>query len=1286
MCNHSRHFCPSSPGEDLNNDGWCKRHSWIEVKRFNSRTRQWEHLGSCSHCELQNRRSSSAKARVKSNREAKEKAKEQRDRQDASTSSGDAYSEKAPWKLHPIVANLLWWFLAVVGVVLCIACLAYVTYHYSFQTIAAYTAPAVCLGLYFCFGDAIAEGSVVLWSNVLLSTLFEHLLTLVSWLFGLPGWAIVAIRVVAYSMLVTVDACYCLAKAQNLSIVGVRPPRRITVYGILLLLTHCSRHLDAKFSGYDGVSSLTNPMMQYSGRGSTSSPTFWPLFESGSPSSQTSGICRPLDSICNDVGSDGRVRWECLESDELVSSTYAIAGNAEDYTADCPLACIDYLCDSIVDCCNDWSDLLGKPPCAECCKDPMIDCSNEWSEDLGDPPYYCFDRFNIVEAWPTLVSERTRREISPMEYSSQYYYTWRFCADFTQRLFQLQEASIKKWQKGNRLLYVLVVPFLAVFRVFFQRGNGNSDAQQKTRFKEGEYVFYSPPGGGPRIKVGIMRIFQNDDGNPTYVIRLPNNRKLLYAREGQLSPGNANMKRNATQRRKREQRKQKEKEDLKRHRINRAQESASYASAPQRPRGKVKHTINKKEWKKRPMFRKRIRRARRMRKLGRVMECVGVASLLFFGIIPILKIVICFMNVSSVANACCQFFSRNALYFNFSSNNPGELPSSVGGLVCLCQLFSEEFNCDERAIVGDAEVSVLDEDEISCADSPASYESVEPEGIVVEHVPLEEDPEFRDTFLNPQNNQRPSGDDNVIMEPVEVPEPQPPQMPQPQLPQARFNADQVRSPLYYDSVQEESEMLDWGFIAVVLPFGDVAKVEYHPLKKMSEVKREIQQRLGGVSLDSFSLLQCGRDYLERTDCTLSDYNIQKNDTLVVLARGLGGKDDENDSSFSAGKSSNVARGQSNSTRGTTAQPTDPSPRDTLNQFTPRAAMGNGAPNAAPMYAHQMQMYAHQMQQQYAYSNAPFCPPPPMQSGLMPTLNGPMPTPHMQQPFNPTPLHYQNQHGPPVPFGILPNMLDQQFNRTTAAEESKDDESSVEEEVLHCSGLRCAKVDQHAQIDKEYCSNEWSDFGGAWRSKDCKYVVPNSQRRQERDGWTQVSGYWHCSACAKARKNINRHYRAMEQNQTNTSVSDGLLPPTSTLKDNIAAVFQSKLRECNGNLKEAVEAFQKDSTVLDALIVLARKSEADITIELNQGTYRIYLCGSDDCEQILVKQQRESNAFYCNVCDQKHRNAERAEATREAKHHSMVAANSRTKFSALPPDMQNERLQNRRIEVGIQRRN
>ena len=399
-----------------------------------------------------------------------------------------------------------------------------------------------------------------------------------------------------------------------------------------------------------------------------------------------------------------------MESDELVSSTYAIAGNAEDYTADCPLACIDYLCDSIVDCCNDWSDLLGKPPCAECCKDPMIDCSNEWSEDLGDPPYYCFDRFNIVEAWPTLVSERTRREISPMEYSSQYYYTWRFCADFTQRLFQLQEASIKKWQKGNRLLYVLVVPFLAVFRVFFQRGNGNSDAQQKTRFKEGEYVFYSPPGGGPRIKVGIMRIFQNDDGNPTYVIRLPNNRKLLYAREGQLSPGNANMKRNATQRRKREQRKQKEKEDLKRHRINRAQESASYASAPQRTRGKVKHTINKKEWKKRPMFRKRIRRARRMRKLGRVMECVGVASLLFFGIIPILKIVICFMNVSSVANACCQFFSRNALYFNFSSNNPGELPSSVGGLVCLCQLFSEEFNCDERAIVGDAEVSVLDEE------------------------------------------------------------------------------------------------------------------------------------------------------------------------------------------------------------------------------------------------------------------------------------------------------------------------------------------------------------------------------------------------------------------------------------------------------------------------------------------------------------------------------------------------------------------------------------------------
>ena len=232
MCNHSRHFCPSSPGEDLNNDGWCKRHSWIEVKRFNSRTRQWEHLGSCSHCELQNRRSSSAKARVKSNREAKEKAKEQRDRQDASTSSGDAYSEKAPWKLHPIVANLLWWFLAVVGVVLCIACLAYVTYHYSFQTIAAYTAPAVCLGLYFCFGDAIAEGSVVLWSNVLLSTLFEHLLTLVSWLFGLPGWAIVAIRVVAYSMLVTVDACYCLAKAQNLSIVGVRPPRRITVLRI----------------------------------------------------------------------------------------------------------------------------------------------------------------------------------------------------------------------------------------------------------------------------------------------------------------------------------------------------------------------------------------------------------------------------------------------------------------------------------------------------------------------------------------------------------------------------------------------------------------------------------------------------------------------------------------------------------------------------------------------------------------------------------------------------------------------------------------------------------------------------------------------------------------------------------------------------------------------------------------------------------------------------------------------------------------------------------------------
>ena len=109
MCNnghYSRYCCPNNPGEDVNHDGWCKHHSWVKVKEFNSRTGQWEHLVSCSLCESQNRRESSAKARAKSNRKAKEKAREERARQ-ASTSSGNA-SEKTPWKLPPIVVSLLW--------------------------------------------------------------------------------------------------------------------------------------------------------------------------------------------------------------------------------------------------------------------------------------------------------------------------------------------------------------------------------------------------------------------------------------------------------------------------------------------------------------------------------------------------------------------------------------------------------------------------------------------------------------------------------------------------------------------------------------------------------------------------------------------------------------------------------------------------------------------------------------------------------------------------------------------------------------------------------------------------------------------------------------------------------------------------------------------------------------------------------------------------------------------------------------------------------------------------
>jgi len=113
--------------------------------------------------------------------------------------------------------------------------------------------------------------------------------------------------------------------------------------------------------------------------------------------------------------------------------------------------------------------------------------------------------------------------------------------------------------------------------------------------------------------------------------------------------------------------------------------------------------------------------------------------------------------------------------------------------------------------------------------------------------------------------------------------------------------------------------------------------------------------------------------------------------------------------------------------------------------------------------------------------------------------------------------------------------------------------------------------------------------------------------------------------------------------------------------------------------KAIEAFKDDKHVLEALLVLAGRGDADFTVKHRlAGKLRVLVCKSSvDCKKILIAKERSDNAEVCETCRSAMNNAERsvyrkADVTR-------TAPNSSVPITSLDSTERKERMANRRDE-------
>ena len=100
--------------------------------------------------------------------------------------------------------------------------------------------------------------------------------------------------------------------------------------------------------------------------------------------------------------------------------------------------------------------------------------------------------------------------------------------------------------------------------------------------------------------------------------------------------------------------------------------------------------------------------------------------------------------------------------------------------------------------------------------------------------------------------------------------------------------------------------------------------------------------------------------------------------------------------------------------------------------------------------------------------------------------------------------------------------------------------------------------------------------------------------------------------------------------------------------------------------------KENEDVLEGMLVLAQRKEADINVKHASHTYRIYQCQDTTCREILISSKRSDNAAYCGVCKSKNGSIKRALKRRNECYDEQIAANSKTPFYVLTDEQKQAR--------------
>ena len=132
----------------------------------------------------------------------------------------------------------------------------------------------------------------------------------------------------------------------------------------------------------------------------------------------------------------------------------------------------------------------------------------------------------------------------------------------------------------------------------------------------------------------------------------------------------------------------------------------------------------------------------------------------------------------------------------------------------------------------------------------------------------------------------------------------------------------------------------------------------------------------------------------------------------------------------------------------------------------------------------------------------------------------------------------------------------------------------------------------------------------------------------------------------SKNNLYRHVKNMELISKEYAVKQKrVMPSSSSIKQHITIIaMESFSRHAKHN--EALKVMKENGDVLEGMLVLAQRKQADVNVKHASHTYRIYQCQDTTCKEILISSKRSDNAAYCGVCKSKNGSIKRAPERRK----------------------------------------